>query len=168
MNIQNSNTKDLNSIFKLYKIATDFQKNKAVVQWPDFDKALIEKEIEENRQWKMLIDGKVACVWATTNSDPQIWEEKDKDPSIYIHRIATHTDFKGRNLVAEIVKWAVTYAKQNNKQFVRLDTVGENTGLIKHYKNCGFDFLGLFKLNNTIELPKHYKNATVSLFQVKV
>jgi hypothetical protein len=41
-------------------------------------------------------------------------------------------------------------------------------GLINHYTKCGFEFLGLSKLSNTINLPAHYQNATVSLFQITV
>jgi hypothetical protein len=59
-----------------------------------------------------------------------------------------------------------TYAYENQKQFVRMDTVGDNPRLINYYTKCGFDFLGLLKLKNTTGLPAHYDNATVSLFQM--
>ena len=67
-----------------------------------------------------------------------------------------------------IVKWAIKYAHKRNKKFIRMDTVGENIGLISHYKKCGFDFLGLSKLKETSNLPSHYQNATVSLFQITI
>ena len=168
MHIKNSSIEDIDEIFKLYKIATDFQKTRFTVHWPEFDRNLIEKEIFENRQWKMIIDDEVACVWATTFNDPQIWEERNVDPSIYIHRIATNTNFRGQNLVGEIVKWAKKIAKENDKQYIRLDTIGDNSRLINHYKKCGFDFLGPLKLKNSIGLPAHYSNATISLFQIKL
>ena len=166
--IANSTPNDIDSIFKFYRIATDFQKAKNIVYWPEFDRKLIELELEENRQWKMMVDQDIACVWATTFDDPDIWEEKNADPAVYIHRIATNPDFKGRNLVQYIVSWAVEYAIANHKKFIRLDTVGENKGLIAHYTKCGFDFLGLKKLRNTAGLPAHYDNATVSLFEIKL
>ncbi|SDD92878.1 GNAT family N-acetyltransferase [Pedobacter soli] len=103
MEILNSTPNDIEQIFELYKIATAFQKTKYIVQWPQFEQALIETEVAELRQWKMLIDDQVACVWATTFSDPQIWEDKNTDPAVYIHRIATHPDFRGQNLVTAIV-----------------------------------------------------------------
>lgn len=164
--ILNSSCNDIDEIFRLYKIATDFQKTKFIVHWPEFEKSMVEKEIAENRQWKIEIDGKIVCVWATTFNDPQIWEEKNEDPAIYIHRIATSPDFRGKNLVGQIVEWVKGYAIENQKQFVRMDTVGENQGLISYYTKCGFDFLGLLKLKNTVGLPAHYDNATVSLFQM--
>ena len=61
---------------------------------------------------------------------------------------------------------AKIYAIENQKQFIRMDTVGDNSGLINYYTKCGFEFLGLLKLKNTEGLPAHYDNATVSLFQI--
>lgn len=166
MEIQNSTPGDIDEIFRLYKLATDFQNGRSLAIWPVFERSLVETEIAENRQWKMVIDNEIACVWATTFSDPQIWEDRNADPSVYIHRIATNPEFRGRNLVENIVESAKQYAKANEKRFIRMDTVGENTGLITHYTKCGFDFLGLFKLTNTDGLPSHYDKATVSLFQI--
>jgi len=168
MKIQNSVNKDIEEIFRLYKLATDFQKSKFIVHWPEFELGLVQTEIDENRQWKIIIDGKIACVWATTFNDPQIWEERNNDPAVYIHRIAVNPEFRGQNLVQQIAEWAKQYALSNGKRFVRMDTVGENTGLIKYYTKCGFDFLGLLKLQNTEGLPAHYDNATVSLFQIDI
>ena len=166
--IKNSTTEDIEEIFRLYKIATDFQKTRFTVHWPAFERDLVENEIDENRQWKMEIDGQIACVWATTFNDPQIWEERNEDSAVYIHRIATNPDFRGQNLVAEIVNWAKNYAAENNKKFIRMDTVGDNTKLIAYYGKCGFDYLGPLKLKNTEGLPAHYDNATVSLFEIKL
>jgi ribosomal protein S18 acetylase RimI-like enzyme len=166
MNIQNSTQEDIHEIHRLYKLATDYQKTRYTVHWPEFERELIETEISENRQWKIMLNGSVACIWATTFSDPLIWEERNNDPAVYIHRIATNPDFRGKNLVSEIVDWAKGYAKENNKEFIRLDTVGKNEKLIKHYKNCGFNFLGLSELKNTKGLPRHYDQATVSLFEL--
>ncbi|HUH18762.1 GNAT family N-acetyltransferase [Albibacterium sp.] len=168
MKIENSTLNDIETIFEFYHAATNYQKSKLVVPWPDFEREMVKTEILENRQWKIIIDGKIACVWATTFSDPQIWEERNEDPAVYIHRIAVNPDFRGQSLVAKIVDWAKQHAKDHNKKFIRMDTVGENIGLISHYSKCGFDFLGLLKLKNTDELPLHYHNATVSLFQIEI
>lgn len=159
---------DLPHIFELYQMATDFQNKRSVVAWPNFEQELIKKEIKENRQWKMVINSEIACVWATAESDPYIWEEKNSDPAIYIHRISTKSNFRGRNLVKKIVEWCRKHAQEKNKKFIRMDTVGKNIGLINHYKKCGFEYLGLTKLNQTSDLPDHYHNATVSLFQISL
>jgi GNAT superfamily N-acetyltransferase len=168
MEITNSSIDDLELILNLYRAATEYQKERFISHWPEFDSQMVINEILEHRQWKMIIDGEVACIWATTFSDPMIWEDKDIDPSIYIHRITTNPNFRGKGLVNKIVSWSKHYAIQNSKLFIRMDTVGENHKLIEHYTSCGFDFLGLFQLTNTDGLPQHYHNAVVSLFELKV
>lgn len=169
MNIENSTAQDLEAIFRLYKHASDYQRTKqTVVVWPDFKKELVETEIAEGRQWKLTIDGQIACVWATTFSDEQIWEERNADLSVYIHRIASNADFRGKNFVSIIVAWAMEYAKSIGKKYVRLDTLGNNTKLIEHYTNAGFRFLGMFDLKSTEGLPDHYHNTPVCLFEIRL
>lgn len=168
MHIENATLSDLDFIFTLYRHATAYQQARKSVAWPEFDQELIKTEIAEKRQWKMIEDGNIVCIWATTFDDPLIWEEKNIDPSVYIHRIATNPDHRRHNLVQKIVDWSRDYAKANQKKYVRLDTVGRNEKLIEHYTNCGFDFLGLIKLKNTEGLPAHYDGASVSLFELKI
>ena len=168
MRIENSTSTDIPEIFRLYRIATAYQKaKKTVVVWPEFDPELINTEIKENRQWKLLIDGQVACVWAITFSDEEIWEERNADKAIYIHRIATNPDFRGNNFVKIIVDWAKIYATGQQVDYIRLDTLGDNVKLIEHYTGAGFDFLGKFDMKNTAGLPDHYQQgAPVLLFQI--
>ena len=169
MKIENSTINDIDEIFKLYKTASNYQKaKKKVVVWPDFKRSLVETEIHENRQWKMLIDGEIVCIWVITFQDEQIWEERNKDSAIYIHRIATNPNYRGNNFVRKIVDWAIKYATSINKEYVRLDTLGNNVRLIEHYKNAGFEFLGMFDLKNTDALPEHYHNAPACLFEINV
>ena len=166
--IQNTVIGDIDGVFRLYRGATELQKEKGVVQWPVFDRGLIETEIAEKRQWKIVIDNTIACVWSMAFDDPQIWGERDGDAAIYIHRIATNLMFRGNNLVGEIVEFMEGYARANQKRFIRMDTVGENRGLIAYYTKCGFEFLGLSRLTDTDGLPAHYHNATVCLFQMDI
>jgi predicted GNAT family N-acyltransferase len=169
MIIKNSDSNDIPEIFRLYKLATDFQKVKFPSnQWPEFEQALIATEITENRQFKLLIDNQIACIWAITYSDPQIWENSEKDAAIYIHRIATNPEFRGNNCLQKIVDWAKIYANQQNKQFIRMDTCGKNDSLINHYTSCGFSYLGIKKLKNTSELQAHYHDADVCFFELNL
>jgi RimJ/RimL family protein N-acetyltransferase len=166
--IVNSTLNDIEAIFRLYDIAVELQKKVGTVHWPEFERAFIETEIKEHRQWKLIIDGEIACVWATTFTDPQIWEERNADPSVYIHRIATIPAFRGKDLVAQIVGWAKGYAKENGRKYIRLDTVGNNEKLIHHYRKCGFNYLGMVTLKTTEGLPHHYTLGGVCLFEITV
>lgn len=169
MHIENCTAKDIEEIFRLYGLASEYQRSKpGVVVWPKFERQLVSTEIDENRQWKLLMDNEIACVWATTFSDAQIWEEKNSDSAVYIHRIATNPNFRGRNFVRIIVEWSKAYALKHGKDFVRLDTLGNNEALITHYTNAGFTFLGLFELKDTSNLPEHYHHAPACLFEISL
>jgi ribosomal protein S18 acetylase RimI-like enzyme len=168
MQIINSNTTDLKTIFTFYDYAIAYQKTKFNKHWQGFDVDLVETEIKENRQWKIMMDDVVVAVFAITFNDPIIWGEKDEHPSIYIHRIVTHPDYRGNNFVKEIVVWAKKYCEENNRKFIRLDTWGDNEKLIQHYKNCGFTFLGLSPEMKSKSLPKHYDSLRLSLFEIEI
>jgi len=167
MKIKNSTNSDIKSIFKLYEIATSFQKKKFPEnQWPIFSRVLVETEINENRQWELLINDQIACIWAITFSDPQIWEDRNDDSALYIHRIATNPNYRSQNLVSIIVEWAKNYSTDKQISFIRMDTCGHNKRLISHYEKCDFTLLGLSKLKNSEGLPSHYHNADVCFFEI--
>jgi len=165
MEIKNSTINDYSTILELYRIATAYMKSKNQVAWPEFEKDMIINEIEELRQWKLLIDDQIACIWATAFNDELIWGNANTEPSIYLHRIATSPDFRGRKLVEKIVVWADKYCIDNNLKYIRMDTVGLNKGLIGHYERLGFDFLGTKELDHVSDLPAHYSEGPVCLFQ---
>ncbi|HEY2720874.1 MAG TPA: GNAT family N-acetyltransferase, partial [Chitinophagaceae bacterium] len=122
------------------------------------------------RQWKLITRGQIACVWAVTFNDKEIWEEKEKNDAIYLHRIAVNPSFRGSRFIDVIVGWAKAYALGLEKKYVRLDTLGQNTGLIKHYSSAGFTFLGMFQLKNVDSLPEHYHRERNSclLFEIAI
>ena len=168
MTILNSEQTDIDTLFMLYEEATNHQKKLAPKHWQGFDRQLVEIEIAEHRQWKIVIDNEIACVFVLTFNDFQIWGEKDKDPAIYIHRIATNPKYRGLSLVKHIVAWAIDYAKSLDKQFIRMDTGSGNDKLNQYYISCGFNYLGITTLGNVDGLPKHYQNGSFSLFEIEI
>lgn len=168
MIIATSTLQDIDTIFQLYEAGTDYQKSVAEKHWKGFERGLVETEIRENRQWKMIIGGEIACVFVITYNDPFIWQEKDRDPAIYIHRIATNPQFRGNGFVKHIVAWAKQFAKENGKEYIRMDTGSGNDKLNNYYIQCGFNYLGVFEYPATDNLPEHYKDGSSSLFEIVV
>lgn len=166
MKITYSTTDDISLIFSLYDAGTLLQKKVAQKQWLGFERSLIEKEISEKRLWKIVEGGQIVCVFSIAFNDPAIWKEKDSDPAIYIHRIATHPDYHGNGYVKHIVAWSREYAFENQKQFIRMDTGSGNDKLNNYYISCGFNYLGVIATDDSPELPAHYKNGTSSLFEI--
>ena len=168
MQIIHSTTADIDTIFSLYDDAVAYQKTRFDKHWLAFDRDMVNKEIEERRQWKIMEGNEVSCIFAIAYDDPFIWKEKNADPSIYIHRIVTHPMYHGRQYTKRIVEWAKMHAAETGKDYIRMDTWGDNEALINYYQKCGFNFLGTITPTASDELPKHYSAITLSLFEIKL
>ncbi len=165
----NSELSDIDSIFGLFDSAIEYQKRKGYELWPQFSKALIETEIAEKRHWKILSGDRIVCIFSVLYNDPVIWgEERDKHPSVYLHRIAVNPLFKGQNAMLLIKQWAMEHANQKNKKYVRMDTWGNNKTLRDYYISCGFNYIGQQYLMKITGLPSHYGGSVLSLFQIEV
>lgn len=164
--IQNSNITDIEAIFSLYHAAVDYQRKNGYNLWPEFERGLIEKEISEKRNYKIIEGNEIACVFSIVYNDPIIWEEKDKDPAMYLHRISTNPAFKGKGIMNFIKDWSVKHARENNKKFIRMDTWGDNEKLKEYYLNCGFTYIGQKHIPQPTILPQHYWGLTLSLFEI--
>lgn len=166
--VLNSNPEDIETIFEFYDMAVAHQKKVFNKHWQGFSRELVQTEITENRQYKILINGEVAGIFAVTFNDPEIWEEKDAQPSIYIHRIVTHPNFRGYGIVNLIIDWAKEYAQNNQIEFIRMDTWADNEKLLAYYTSCGFNHVGSIKVKADSGLPKHYEGISLNLFEIAV
>jgi ribosomal protein S18 acetylase RimI-like enzyme len=165
--VQNSRHQDIDTIFEFYDMAIAHQKKVFNKHWQGFSRELVETEVAENRQYKILVDDQVACVFAVTFNDKLIWGDRDQD-SIYIHRIVTHSGFRGYAFVKEIIRWAKVYAEANGIKFIRMDTWADNEKLLAYYTSCGFAYMGMVTRAQTAGLPKHYEGISLSLFEIIV
>ena len=168
MVIINATRGDLGTIFQLYDEAIEFQKTVFDKHWLGFDEAFVNREIDEQRLWKIVEDGRIACIFSVAYADPVIWGEKSDDPAMYIHRIVTSRDFRGRGYARKITEWAKGHAAANNLRYVRMDTWGDNRKLIDYYTDCGFTFLGLITPDLSVDLPKHYAGIDLCLFEIDI
>jgi ribosomal protein S18 acetylase RimI-like enzyme len=168
MQILSSQDNDISAIFNLYEEAVAYQKTKFDKHWLPFDRGMVEKEIKEKKQWKIMEGDDIACIFAIAYEDPFIWKEKNEDPAVYIHRIVTHPSYHGRHYVKAIVDWARVHAFENAKQFIRMDTWGDNEKLKDYYVDCGFDFIGSITPEASDKLPQHYSAIFLSLFQIRL
>jgi len=165
---QQSTPADIDAIFSFYDDAIAFQKQVFKKHWKGFDRAMIVQEVAEGRQWKILRNGEIACIFAVEFTDPLIWREKDKDPSIYLHRIVSSSKFRGSNFMLEIIKWSHTFSKAHNLQYIRMDTWADNPRLISYYVKSGFKHIGSSIPEASATLPKHYEGIELALFEIPV
>ena len=168
MLVCNSTQEDLDTIFFLFDKAIEYQSRNGYELWPRFSRRWIEDEIAGKRHWKVILEGKIACVFSVMYNDPVIWLEKDKDPAVYLHRIAVHPEFKGKRMVRHIREWAMQHAKEKHKKYLRMDTWGNNESIRNYYIKCGFNYIGQQYLVKTEGMPEHYGGNVLSLFQNEV
>ncbi len=168
MQILNSTLADIDAIFELYDEAVALQKKVFNKHWQGFDRQVIEKEILELRQWKLVLEGQLAGIFAVTFFDPLIWGDKDLGDSMYLHRIVSHPNFRGKNAVQTIVAWGKNYCQEKGLTYLRLDTWGDNPKLYDYYLKAGFTFVGYTEMKKTEGLPKHYEGLQLALFEIKV
>jgi RimJ/RimL family protein N-acetyltransferase len=168
MLILNSSLKDVTNIFRLYNLATEYQKSKSNHHWQPFDPQLIETEIKEHRHWKIVKDETIVCIFSTSTDDSLIWGRKDNESSLYLHRIVTDPDHRGNNYVPFIIEWVKTNARRTGIKSIRLDTFSENQKLVDYYLKCGFTLLRVIILKESKHLPKHYHNASLGLFEIRI
>ena len=169
MMIQPAQYDDLPTILSLYDHARALQRERGMVVWPEFDTGLLAGEIREGRQFVLSDGGGIECNWAVTWSDMQIWGARDRADAVYLHRICTHADARGKRHILRVVDWARDYARSLGRPLLRLDTLGHNTGLIRHYTSAGFMFLGMATIADTSGLPQHYRdNPRCCYFEMDV
>lgn len=148
---------DIDTLFWFYDQAIAHQKKVFTKHWLGFERERVMQEILEDRQYKVVLNDAVAAVFVITHEDPVIWKELDKDRAVYLHRIVTHPDHRGKGIVPMIVEWAYEFCKQNDRDFIRLDTWLDNTRLVAYYESCGFTFVRNAKLDDIRNLPSHYQ-----------
>jgi GNAT superfamily N-acetyltransferase len=167
MTITHTTVEDLDTLEALFKLAIQYQQSQSGHSWRGMNRPLIEKEIREQLHWKIIEEGRIACFFSIAFSDRLVWDERDADPSIYLHRIVTNPVFRGRGYVKHIVAWAEAFGRAASKRWVRLDTGRDNEKLNAYYQQCGFVFCGIKQFDDDSDpsVPRHYLGSGLSLYE---
>jgi len=166
MEFSNASRDDFDLIFDLYDKAIEFQKTVFDKQWLGFDADLVSREIAEGRLWKILDAGGVGCIYSITYEDPIIWGNDSHLAAMYIHRIVTNPDYRGRGYVRKIVDWARRHAAENDLRYIRMDTWADNLKLKEYYIGCGFEWKGTVSPEDSPTMPAHYRGIQLGLFEM--
>lgn len=166
MEIINATNDDFELVFDMYGKAIEFQKTVFDKQWLGFDADLVNREIAEGRLWKIVDDGRVACIFSIAYEDPIIWGTGSHISAMYIHRIVTNPDFRGRGYVRTIVEWAREFASEKSLRYIRMDTWADNLKLKEYYIGHGFEWKGTVSPEDSPSLPAHYRGIQLGLFEM--
>lgn len=161
---------DLDVLEELFRLAIAYQHTRGADGWHGMNRPLIEREISRQLHWKIVEDERIACFFSVAHSDRLVWDEKDTDPSIYLHRIVTNPAFRGKGYVKYIVAWAEDLGRALGKRYIRLDTGRDNQRLNAYYRECGFEYCGIKQFDDPSDpaVPAHYLGSGLSLFERKI
>jgi len=155
-------------IYRLFEEAITFQKANNYIGWSSYDKVFIKADIEKRQLFKIVLEDEIVCIYSIYKSDVLIWREKEIGDSIYIHRIVLNRKFSGRKLFANIVNWAIEFAKRNKLKYIRMDTWAENKKIIAYYESYGFSLIEFYRTPATENLPVQHRNLLVALLEKKL
>jgi ribosomal protein S18 acetylase RimI-like enzyme len=164
--IINTIPSDWDKIMELFQKVMELQGKNGYKVWAEIDEAGLKKDIENGLQYKVIRNGDFLCIFSVQFRDPFIWQERDKDDAIYLHRIVGNPDFKGQKQFEKVLNWAKQYALRNNLKYVRMDTWADNTKIIDYYKSFGFEFIGTHRTGNEPGLPIQNRNLEVALLEI--
>jgi ribosomal protein S18 acetylase RimI-like enzyme len=165
--ITESTLDDVPEIRDLFAAAIEYQKTKSGNPWRGLNEPGLINEISNRLHWKILEGNRIAAFFSIAFTDRLIWDERDADPAIYLHRIVTNPAFRGRGYVNAITDWAEAYGREAGKLFIRLDTDRDNARLNAYYQQCGYTNCGIktFHDTNNPLIPKHYFGSGLSLYE---
>ena len=167
-NIANTEIKELGFIYSLFDEAISYQKRKEYPVWAGYDKEVLKKDIENKLQYKIVIDHNIACIFSICYSDKIIWRDREKEDTLYLHRIAVNPLYKGQRQFEKILNWCIDYAIKREFQHIRMDTWADNPSLVNYYKSFGFKIVGSLTTPNSEELPTPQRNNRVVLLEFSI
>lgn len=163
--IVNTTSSDLEFIYWLFDEAIAYQKRKNYTVWKKYDKHILQKDIDNGLQYKIVSGEDIACIFSPCYAEPVLWREKEKGDAIYIHRIVVNPKHKGQRQFEKTLNWVTNHARKNNFKKIRMDTWADNTNIIDYYKSFGFKFLENYTTPDTPELPVQKRNIALALLE---
>jgi ribosomal protein S18 acetylase RimI-like enzyme len=149
-----------------WSAALDYQASKQSQLWLAYPEERIRNEIQAGLHFSIYSFGEIlAGYFSIALRDESIWGEKERGDAIYIHRICVNPEQRGGNLTAHILSWAYGYAVGMGRKYIRMDTWADNQRLVEYYISCGFRRVGSRQLGVVPELPPHYNNIRLALFE---
>ena len=82
-------------------------------------------------------------------ADEKYWSDSSLVDAYYIHHFATKLNTNG--LGKMLILFAINKAKEDNKEYLRLDCVAHNEKLNEHYERLGFKYSGVIQIKNWSE-----------------
>jgi GNAT superfamily N-acetyltransferase len=111
-----------------------------VVMW-DEDELVheeIEAEVHAGIFFVAEVDGEPAGIIRFQLEDRLFWPDLPEGESAFVHRLVVGRRFKGQGVSTALLRWAVDYARQSGRAWLRLDCDASRSKLRALYEAFGF------------------------------
>ena len=166
--VENTTKADLPFIYWLYEQAIGWQAQNNFNVWKGYDKEILDREMKEGLQHKLMIENNIALVFSAIYNDKYLWHERDQDDAVYVHRLVVNPGFRGKRLFGEVFNWLIADAKNRKRKYLRLDTWGDNPKMIAYYASFGYRFIKNYSSGNDLELPIPHRNLFFALMEYEI
>ncbi|MFL5981373.1 MAG: GNAT family N-acetyltransferase [Gaiellaceae bacterium] len=117
-------------------------------QWPlPYPRDEIEAAIERGEVYVAELDGDIVATVTLLWDDPTYWGDRPADAA-YVHKLAVSRACAGQRIGSAIVEWADRTAGAADRDFLRLDCLGDNPAIRAYYERLGFEHRGDLVVNN--------------------
>ncbi|WP_283679210.1 GNAT family N-acetyltransferase [Lentilactobacillus sp. Marseille-Q4993] len=155
--VRKATPNDIPAIMSIINQAKALLKADGSPQWQDGHPNLemITEDIEAERNWLLIVDGKVAgTAVLLTTPDPNYrvikngsWANDDEKYAA-IHRIAVSADYRGHHLAKFFISNLLTVANGMNIHNIRIDTHKLNIRMQNLVTTCGFNQQGIIYVDD--------------------
>lgn len=163
--IINTESVDLPFVYRLFDEAIAYQKRNGYPVWPDYDKDVLQQDIAQQLQFKVLSEGIIHGIFSICYRDEIVWRERENGQAIYLHRIVVNPEMKGKNLFGEVLDWAQQRAQEKQLPAIRMDTWADNPTIIAYYQSFGFKIIDYYTTPNSEALPVQQRGNDIVLLE---
>ena len=136
MNVREARREDIKVVARLLDEASRWVGERGFEQWPlPFPRTQIAEAIARGEVFVAEHDGEAV------GTDPQYWGARPPD-ALYVHKLAVARAHAGRGFGTEVIGWADRRAASLGRQYLRLDCLGDSTGIRRYYERLGFEHRG--------------------------
>jgi GNAT superfamily N-acetyltransferase len=141
--ISSAGPSDREEILEILEEIRKWLADSGIDQWPfPITTGWVQQRLERGEFRLAKIGSETVGVFRLLESDPGLWEENPGE-ALYIHSLAVRRRWKGHWIGRSILQWAEAYATGDNRAFLRLDCLAENTVLCRYYEQAGFSERGV-------------------------
>lgn len=145
-------SQEIPAIEEIYRQSREHAFRVGHIDWPEqfpngfFEDLILNSELHCFEEGDSL----VAAARLTDADNPEVWSDQSK-PFLYIGKLATGDQVRGKNYIADIAIPAFAEeARSRGKIGLRLNCLADNPNLINYYKRLGFAVTGVASINSKL------------------